>query len=136
MSAMSNYLEGKLVEHTLRNVAFTSPTTVYVALFTSTATLAELEAGTLTNEVANAAAYARTAVTFGAHSNGLCENSAAVTFPTATGSWGTVRFFAIMDGNTHGVGNVLVFGQLTADKTITTDDVFQFPIGNLDVTFS
>jgi hypothetical protein len=34
--------------------------------------------------------YARTAVTFGAPSDGVTTNSAAVEFPQATGSWGSV----------------------------------------------
>ena len=35
MSAKSNYLEGKLVEHVLRNVAYTSPSAVYLSLHTA-----------------------------------------------------------------------------------------------------
>ena len=35
MAEMSNYLENALINATLRNTTYTSPTTVYVALFTS-----------------------------------------------------------------------------------------------------
>lgn len=37
MSAMSNYLENKLIDHTFRGVAYTAPGTVYIALFIATA---------------------------------------------------------------------------------------------------
>ena len=35
MAELSNYLENKLLDHILKNVSYTSPTTVYVGLFTS-----------------------------------------------------------------------------------------------------
>ncbi len=37
MSDMSNYLEDALANHVFRNTSLTSPTTVYVALFTAVA---------------------------------------------------------------------------------------------------
>lgn len=134
-AAMSDYLEGKLANHTLRNVAFTSPVTVYLALFKSPVTPAELEAGTLTNEVTGGA-YARQAVTFGAPSSpgGVTTNSAQVTFPTATAAWGTVTHYAIMDALT--VGNVLIYGDLDNSKVVDIDDIFQVPATNLAITFA
>lgn len=125
MTAKSDYLEGKIIEHVLRNVSYTSPTTVYVGLFTSDP--GEASGGT---EVSGNG-YARTAATFGAHSGGICSNSAAVTFPVATGSWGTVTHFVIFDASTG--GNRLYHGSLTTSKAITTDDVFEFPAGNLAI---
>mgnify|MGYP000656172872 FL=1 len=35
MSAMSNYLENKLVDHIFRGVSFTAPAALHVALFTA-----------------------------------------------------------------------------------------------------
>mgnify|MGYP001812314851 CR=1 FL=1 len=138
--AMSDYLENQILDHILTGAggSWTAPTTVYCALFTSTASLAELEAGTLTNEVANSNAYARTAITFGTPAaSGTISNSADCTFPAASGgNWGTVRFAALMDGNTHGAGNVLFYGQLTADKIVNDGDTFKFNIGDWDVTIA
>jgi hypothetical protein len=55
MSAASNYLENEVLDHVLGKGArnFTSPANLYVALFdnVSTNTAANLEAGTLTDEV-------------------------------------------------------------------------------------
>lgn len=127
MSALGNYLETKLYDHVLRNTSYTSPTTVYAALFVSP-TAGDLEAGTLTSEVSGGS-YARTAVTFGASTNGSGSNSGAVTFPTASGSWGTITEVAIMDASTS--GNVLYHGTLSASVTIASGDTFKFNIGQL-----
>ena len=91
MAEMSNYLENALINATLRNTTYTSPATVYVALFTSDPT----DAGSGTE--VSGGSYARTAVTFGAPSNGVTTNSAAVEFPQCTSSWGTVGWIGIMD---------------------------------------
>jgi hypothetical protein len=133
MSALSNDLETKLYDHVLRNTTYTPIATLYVALFTSTATLAELEAGTLTNEVSGGS-YARQVITFGASTNGAGSNSSTVTFPTASAGWGTIRFGAIMSASS--AGNVLVYGQLTSDVTINTSNTFQFNSGSVSVSFA
>jgi len=126
----STYLANKIYDHVYRNTAYTSPTTVYVALFTSSSSLAALKAGTLTNEVSGGS-YARVAVTMGAPTDG--DGSAGtVTFTTATAGWGTVRFFAYMDASTS--GNVLTYGQLTSDVTINNGNTFQFNSGSLAAT--
>ena len=44
MSEMSNYLENALVNAVLRNTSYTSPATVYLALYTSDPT--DADAGT------------------------------------------------------------------------------------------
>lgn len=128
MSAASNYLETALFNHVFRNTAYTPASTLYVALFTSTATGSELEAGTLTNEVTGGS-YARQTVTFGAPTNGAGSNSGTITFPTASAGWGTIRFAAVMDASSS--GNVLWYAQLTSDVTINTSNTFQFSAGSL-----
>lgn len=138
-NAASNYLENKLLDHTLRNTSFTSPTTVYVALFTgsASATLANLEAGTLTNEVSTSGtAYARQSAAFGAASSGSISTNATITFPTATASFGTITCIAIMDSDVEGSGNVLFYGQVTTAKAIDTGDTFQISSNNLTVSLS
>jgi hypothetical protein len=126
MAEMSNYLENALINVTLRNTAYTSPTTVYVGLYTS-----DPGEGNTGTEVSGGS-YARTAVTFGAPSNGVSTNSASVTFPTATGTWGTVTHVGILDALTS--GNLLYFTALDASKSIASGDVFTISTGNLSVT--
>ena len=128
MAEMSNYLEGALINAVLRNTAYTSPTTVYLALYTSDPT----DADTGTEVSGNG--YARQAITFGAPSNGVTTNSAAIEFPQATGSWGTVTHVGIRDALT--TGNLLFHTPLDASKTIATGDVFRVAIGSLSVTLA
>lgn len=126
----STYLANKIYDHVYRNTAYTSPTTVYCALFTSSASLAALKAGTITNEVSGGS-YARVAVTFNAPTDG--DGSAGtVTFTTATAGWGTVRFIAMIDAST--AGNVLTYAQLTSDVTINNGNTFQFNSASLAAT--
>lgn len=142
MSAASDYLEDKVLDHVLRysTAPFTGPTTVYVALFNNTSTNAatNLEAGTLTDEVSTSGtAYARQSVTFAASSGGTIASNATVTFPTATGSgFGTVTHLALMDGDTVGSDNVLFYGELATSKTVGVDDTFSIASGSLTVTLA
>lgn len=125
---MSNYLENALVNVTLRNTAYTAPTTVYVGLYTTDPTDAN------TGTEVSGGSYARTAVTFAAPSNGVTTNSADVTFPTATASWGTIGWIGILDALT--VGNLLYHTPLDASKLIDTGDIFRIATGNLSVTLA
>lgn len=128
MAEMSNYLENALINATLRNTAYTSPATVYVGLYTSDPT----DAGSGTE--VSGGSYARTAVTFGAPSDGVSTNSAAVEFPQATASWGTVAYIGILDASTS--GNLLYHTALDASKTIASGDVFRIATGSLSVTLA
>lgn len=128
MSEFSNYLENALVNAVLRNTTYTSPATVYVALFTTDPT----DAGSGTE--LSGSAYARTAVTFGAPSNGVTTNSADVTFPTATASWGVVTHIGLYDALTS--GNLLFHTPLDSSKTIDSGDIFKIASGSLSVTLA
>ena len=128
MSEISTYLENALINATLRNTTYTSVATVYVSLWTSDPT----DAGSGTE--VSGGSYARTSVTFGAPSSGVSLNSADVTFPTATGSWGTVGWIGINDAATS--GNLLYHTPLDVAKAITTGDVFKIATGNLSVELS
>jgi len=124
MSALSNYLETKLIDHVLRNASYTSPATVYAALYTTDP--GEDNSGT---EVSGGD-YARQSVTFGAPTDGVTKNSVEVTYPEATASWGTVSYTGILDANTG--GNLLFYGGLDASKTVDTGDQFIFQIDELE----
>lgn len=141
MSASSNYLENKVLDHVLGEGArnFTSPAALYVALFSETGsgTLANLEAGTLTDEISSSGtAYGRQAIDFSTAANGSAASSGTVTWSTATANWGTVTAVAVMDGNTVGSGNVLFYGNLSVSKLIETGDTFQIASTNLTVSLA
>lgn len=128
MAEMSNYLENALINGTLRATTYTAPSTVYVALFTSDPT----DAGSGTE--VSGGSYARQSATFGAPSNGASVTTADITFPTATGNWGTVGWIGIYDALT--TGNLLYHSPLDTSKTISTGDIFKISAGNLSVTLS
>jgi hypothetical protein len=122
----SNYLETQLLNHVLRNTAYSSPTTVYVALFT----VAPTDAGGGTE--VSGGAYARQSATFSAPAPDSCSNTVDVTFPVATLDWGTIVAFAIFDAAS--AGNMLYYNALTASRDILTSDQMRFPSGQLVVT--
>jgi len=133
LGSLSNYAEDQLLQHVF-NVAYTSVATVYVAL--STGTLTDTSTGASMSEVANANGYARTAVTFGAAALRKVMQSGAVTFPQASGAWGTVTDWAIVDTNTYGAGNILAYGSFTASFAPVTGNTPTIPSGELQVIFN
>jgi len=128
MAEFSNYLENALINATLRNTAYTSPSAVYLALYTTDPT--DADSGT---EVSGGA-YARQSITFGAPSNGVSTTTAAIEYPQATASWGTVTHIGIRDASS--AGNLLYHSPLDASKTIATGDVFRVAAGSLTVTLA
>ena len=128
MAEMSNYLENALINGTLRGTTYTAPATVYVGLYLTDPTDAN------TGTEVSGGSYTRTAVTFGAPSNGVSTNSAAVEFPQCTSTWGTVAFIGILDAST--AGNLLYHTPLDTSKTIENGDIFKIAIGSLSVTLA
>jgi len=132
MSAISDFLEQSWLNHTFRTTAYTQPTNVHVALFTA----APSDSGGGTEVTGGA--YARVSV---ARADaqwtapgvaGLIDNVNAITFPTATASWGTVTHVGIFDAAT--AGNLLFHGALTTSKVVGNGDTFSFAIGALDIS--
>jgi hypothetical protein len=128
MAEMSNYLENALLNAVLRNTSYSSPSTVFVSLYTSDPT----DAGSGTE--VSGGSYARKDVTFGSPSNGVVTNSAAVEFAQATASWGTVGYIGLHDAVTS--GNLLFHTALTTAKTIESGDIFKIAAGSLSVTLA
>ena len=128
MAEMSNFLENALINATLRNTSYTSPAAVYVGLYTSDPTDAN------TGTEVSGGSYTRMAVTMGAPSNGVSTNTAAVEFPQASGSWGTVGWIGILDATSS--GNLLYHTALDTSKTISSGDIFKIAIGGLSVTLA
>ena len=124
--AKSDYLETNLLNHVLRNTSYTSPTAVYLGLYTAAPT----DAGGGT-EVAGGS-YARQAVSFGAPSGGQVANDAVINFPMATGDWGVILHIGIFDAASS--GNLLYHAPMTASREILTNDQLDFPVGQLIVT--
>ena len=129
MSGFTDYLEDALLKHVFTNTAYTSPTTVYAALFT----VAPSDTGGGTE--VSGGAYARQSMAFSVSGTGtLATNSAAVEYPTATADYGTVVAVGIFDAASS--GNLLAYANLTTSKTVSTGDVFRFNAGDVDRTLT
>ena len=125
MSDKSDFHKDRVV-NLLRNVSITAPVTVYVALST---TLINDDGTGLTEPVGNG--YARTVVIYDAPALGIAQNQ-LVTFPQATGAWGTITHFAVMDAVTG--GNMLYHDNVTASLPVNNLDTARFQPGQLPVS--
>lgn len=130
MSALSNDIEQALLNHMFRNIAFTSPTTAYVALYTSDPTDANTGA-----EVADSA-YARQAAAFDAPvvsgAGYQVANSGTIQFPAIADAEVTVTHFAAFTAATG--GTMMMHGTLDSSRILKVSDVVSFSAGSL--TFS
>jgi hypothetical protein len=144
MSAMSDYLENKLVDQLFRAQAAPTTSTLYIALYTAapndTGGGTEVSGGSYSRVAvpssltAWAGTQAAGSTTVSTGTSGATSNNSSITFPTPTGTWGTVTHFAIYDASTG--GNELFWGALTIAKTINISDTVSFPAASLSVTFA
>ena len=164
MSAASDYLEDKLLDHVLNfgngsltvgsGRGYTPPATVYVALFADSGSgvAAALESNTSGTDATskfgyyeiNNGSYARQTITFanaGASTTGTISSNAPVSFPVAPANYQTagstgqvVTHLALMDASTS--GNVLFYGALTTSKTGSSGDQFTISSGNLSISLA
>lgn len=77
-------------------------------------------------------AYARQTLSVTTASGGIVTSSADVTFPQATGAWGTITHLGLLDALTS--GNLLMHTPLTTSKSIDNGDILKISSGNLTVT--
>lgn len=120
--ALTDYAEGALLGHVFKQTAYTSPTTLYVELYTTACS--DSARGT----EPSGGAYARVAVTASGTEwtgptagNGTVTNANPVTFPAPSGAgWGTVSHWGISDALTG--GNAITCAALTTPKTINDGD--------------
>lgn len=123
MSAVSDYLEGKIIDHLFRTGTLSKPASLYFALYTA----AQSDAGGGTE--VSGGGYARVAVppldaNFAAASlqggATVTSNSGAITYPAPNAAWGTVTHWGVLDAAS--AGNLLFHGALTASKVIANGD--------------
>lgn len=129
MGAYSTYFDNKCLTYLLSQAA---------ALAVSTANPLNTGAG-IAEPVGNA--YARVAISpsqFNTPAAGAVSNSAALSFPAATGAWGTISYFMLMDAMT--AGNLLAYGQCLdgsgnpTTKVINSGDILSIGAGSLVIT--
>ena len=125
--SLSNLFETNVLTWLLTGDAVTRPSSFYVALFTSNPD----EDASGTEVSTSGTAYARQSVSFSVSGN-TASNSAAIEFPTATASYGTVTHVGVFDAST--AGNLIAYAALTTSKAIDTGDVLRINSAELDVT--
>lgn len=130
MAAMTDYLENKLIDQLFRGQAYAFPATLHIGLLTAapsdSAPGTEVTGGAyarvaVTGSLANwAGTQAAASTVASSGTSGTTSNNNAITFPAPTANWGSVTHFAIYDA--AAAGNMLVWGALTAAKTVNNGD--------------
>ncbi len=128
MADMSDYLQDKLVKHSLGITSFTMPSTVYLALFTS----ATSASGGGTEVTGGSYARQSVAFTFGSAGSGAASNTSTVTFTNMPAA--TITHAALYDASTS--GNMLFHGALAASKTVPSGNNVPIAAGDIDVVIS
>lgn len=127
--SFSNYLENKILNHIAGKATYT-PETWHIAL--STADPGE-DGSAIAEPSGNGYARVQTApADWNTSTAGLLDNANVISFPEATGSWGTITHFAIFSASSG--GNFLGSGALTESKAIGSGDTLKFAAGDCNVT--
>lgn len=133
MAGLSDTYENSVLDAIL-GAGFTRDVTVYLALCTTAPTDAAVGAEPVGN------AYARVAITnnatnFPAAASGQKKNGTVITFPEATGAWGTQTHFMVMNhANGVAASNIITWGALTIPRTIGSGETAQFAVNALTIT--
>jgi hypothetical protein len=135
---ISTYLANKLLDLMFRNQAYSKPAT-HVALAVSALADADTD---ITAKECSGTSYARVQVninggsspTWDLAASGALDNTHAITFPAAGGSWSTIVGVGICDAASG--GNLLFYDNAMADQAVGTGDTVSFAIGALDVEMS
>lgn len=125
--SFTNTYETNILTWAFTATAVTRPTSWTMALYTAAPT----DAGGGTEISSSGTGYARQSVSFSVTGD-TASNTAAVEFPAATSSWGTIVAAAIFDNS----GNMVTYASLTTSRTIASGDVFRIPAGDFDVTLN
>src|SRR5512143_1395909 len=122
---MTDYLRGKMYDHTLRNTAYTAPAALYVAFCKNTTVPTSATPGT----PSGAGRGVLTMASAGGDGDGF--NSAQV---TVTGiPFGTYSYLEIWDASTS--GNRLFYAAITG-IALSVNGTLYVIVGNLEGTFA
>jgi hypothetical protein len=119
------------------NTDFTTPAYLYIGLCASVA-----NDGTPTSEFAFSGNYGRVNVnnntaSWNTASANTLNNKIAFTFNAATSNWGNCNaFFIAKDATSTATANIVAFGPLTVNKTISTGDTPSFAAGDMTISMA
>jgi len=126
--SFADYLEAELLDHLFDIGAYSVPI-MYVGL--STADPGD-DAGTLAEPSDNG--YARVACAAWSRTDNEVDNDAIVTFPEASGAWGTITYACLFDAES--AGNLLLSFALDTPRVITSGITPRFSAGDFNVTLT
>lgn len=128
---MSYFFAGKVIDHLLRNQAYSPPATLYLALYSA----APGKSGGGTEFTGTG--YGRQSVAlaaFSVNADGTTQNTADVEWLDAGGTWGTASHVGVHDAST--AGNLLLYQALNSSRgPILIHDDARFLAGELVFTF-
>lgn len=124
---ISNDLANKLANATVRNVSYSSPATVYVALYSTAPT-----AATSGTELSGSG-YTRESVTFDTPVAGAVASNVAVSFGPATADWTAAVAMAVTDASTS--GNIMWFKNI-ATQVVKNGNTLDLDSGDITITIS
>ena len=133
-NGVTDNLANKLLDHIFKTTSYTVETNLYVALFTTSPT----DTGQAGTEVSGGAYARKVCNGWDAAAAGATENTAAISYVTATASWGTVTHFLILNhlSDAAGAANTLIWGTVSPNRTIGIDDDAEYAAGALDITLA
>lgn len=130
MAKWSNYAEGKIIGHVLRNDPWTAPSALYLALHTGDpgeTGANELSGGGYTRKLIDGG--------FAVAASRATSNSAAVTFSPFTAAVGTITYLSIWDAESG--GNLICYSSaLSTSIASAVGGVAVVAAGDLDISFS
>jgi len=127
--SLSDTFENRVLTWLLTTSSATRPTTWYIGLFLTGNAPTDSSAGT----ELSGNGYTRKQVTFTVSGN-VASNNAVITFPTATGAWGTVASAAVFDASSG--GNLICYNNLSNSKDIQSSDILQIAQSQFTVTLT
>ena len=134
MANMTDSLEKEIIDGILGVTQYTSPVTVYLALFTGDPT----DTGSVISE-ATGINYTRLSLAslFAASTDGTSTNTSAIVFPAVgAGGWGVVTHIGIMKSITPTTDDMILWGELLAPISLSESDTFEILTGKLTVTLA
>lgn len=125
MATLSNSVQDGTLDHILGTSSSTSPSDVYVALYTSDP--GRDDSGTEVSE----GGYSRQTVTFTSSTDGSSSSDVEVEFGAATEDWGSITHMALHADSS--ASDLILFGSLDTSRTVNEDDFLRFESGNITV---
>jgi hypothetical protein len=130
MGSFSNYAENKVLDHVLKKTAFTVPSNLWIALSTADPT----DTGSSIAEPSGNGYQRVLQNSWTTASSRANSNNGDITFPQASGAWGTISHWGIFDASSG--GNMIAHGSFSVSKSVVSGNIPKINSGDLDISFN